>query len=81
MAGISAFRSDDARAAYCQLYNAAEAASTTPVVESDVETSFGRTHVLAAGDPSKPPLVAVHGLDFASPSWLPCCRPWRRPTG
>jgi hypothetical protein len=30
MAGISAFRSDDARAAYCQLYDAAVAASTCP---------------------------------------------------
>jgi pimeloyl-ACP methyl ester carboxylesterase len=71
MAGISAFRSDEARAAYCQLYDAAVAASTMPVVESDIETSFGRTHVLTAGDPSKPALVAVHGLDFASTSWLP----------
>ena len=40
MAGISAFRSDDARAAYCQLYDAAVAASTLPVTESDIETSL-----------------------------------------
>jgi pimeloyl-ACP methyl ester carboxylesterase len=42
-----------------------------PVAEVDVETSFGRTHVLTAGDPSKPPLVAVHPLAFSSTSWLP----------
>ena len=36
MAGISAFRSDDARAAYCQLYDAAVAESTMPVTESDI---------------------------------------------
>ena len=71
MAGISAFRSDDTRAAYCRLYDAAVAASTMPVTESDIETSFGRTHVLAAGDPSKPPLVAMHGIQIASTSWLP----------
>ena len=71
MAGIPAFRSDDARAAYCQLYDAAVAASTLPVTESDVETSFGRTHVLAAGDPSKPPLVAMHGMQLGATSWLP----------
>ncbi len=71
MAGISAFRSDDARAAYCQLYDAAVAASTMPVTESDIETSFGRTHVLTAGDPSKPPLVAMHGINISSTSWLP----------
>ena len=52
MAGISAFRSDDARTAYWQLYDAALATSTIPVTESDAETSFGRTHLLHAGDPS-----------------------------
>jgi hypothetical protein len=39
MAGISVFRSDDARAAYVQLYDAALAASTIPVTESDIESS------------------------------------------
>jgi hypothetical protein len=42
MARISAFRSDEARAAYCRLYDAALAATSMPVTESDVETSFGR---------------------------------------
>ncbi len=71
MGGISAFRSGDARAAYVQLYEASLAASTVPVTESDVETSFGRTHVLQAGDPSRPPLVALHGLEISSTMWLP----------
>ncbi|MDT5056585.1 MAG: hypothetical protein QOF66_4951 [Mycobacterium sp.] len=71
MARISAFRSDEARAAYCRLYDAAFAATSMPVTESDVETSFGRTHVLTAGDASKPPLVAIHPLAFSSTSWLP----------
>ena len=44
MAGISAFRADNERvAADCRLYDASVAASTTPLVESDIETSFGRT--------------------------------------
>src|ERR1700752_2562375 len=71
MAGISAFRSDEARAAYCQLYDAALATSTVPVTESDIETSFGRTHVLNAGDPSAPPLVALHGSSISSTMWVP----------
>ena len=71
MAGISAFRSADARAAYCKLYDAAVAASTMPVTESDIETSFGRTHVLAGGDASKPPLVAMHAMQLGSTSWFP----------
>jgi pimeloyl-ACP methyl ester carboxylesterase len=71
MAPISAFRSADARAAYCQLYDATLATSTIPVTESDIETSFGRTHILSAGDPSKPPLVALHGSSISSTSWVP----------
>jgi pimeloyl-ACP methyl ester carboxylesterase len=71
MAGISAFRSNDARTAYRQLYDAALAISTVPVTESDVETSFGRTHLLCAGDPSKPPLVTLHGSSISSTSWVP----------
>lgn len=71
MPAISAFRSDDAHAAYCQLYDAALAVSTIPVTESDIETSFGRTHLLHAGDPSKPPLVALHGAAISSTSWIP----------
>jgi pimeloyl-ACP methyl ester carboxylesterase len=71
MGGISAFRSDEARAAYCQLYDAALATSTVPVTVSDIETSFGRTHVLNAGDPSKPPLVALHGSGISSTMWVP----------
>ena len=71
MAGISAFRSDDARAAYSQLYDAALATSTIPVTESDVETSFGRTHMLHAGNPAKPALVALHGLEISSTMWVP----------
>jgi pimeloyl-ACP methyl ester carboxylesterase len=71
MPAISAFRSDDAHAAYCQLYDAALAVSTIPVTESDIETSFGRTHLIHAGDPSKPPLVALHGAAISSTSWVP----------
>jgi pimeloyl-ACP methyl ester carboxylesterase len=72
MAGISAFRSADARAAYRQLYDGALATSTIiPVAESDIETSFGRTHLLNAGDPSKPPLVALHGSSMSSTMWVP----------
>jgi len=68
---VSAFRSDDARDAYLQLYDAALTTSTVPVTESDIETSFGRAHLLNAGDPSKPPLVALHGSSISSTMWVP----------
>jgi pimeloyl-ACP methyl ester carboxylesterase len=67
----SAFKTNAARAEYCRLYDEAIALSPVPVEESDVETSFGRTHVLTAGDPSKPPLVALHGFMVSSTMWLP----------
>jgi pimeloyl-ACP methyl ester carboxylesterase len=71
MAGTSTFRSNDARAAYLQLYDEVLATSTIPVTESDFETSFGLTHVVQAGDPSKPPLVALHGSSISSTMWVP----------
>ena len=71
MARPSAFKSEEARAAYYRLYDEALALSEVPVEESDVETSFGATHVLAAGDPSKPPLVALHALSTSSTMWVP----------
>lgn len=71
MARLSKFRSDDARAAYLRLYDAALSASPAQVTESDVETSFGSTHVLHAGDRSKPSLVALHGSSISSTSWVP----------
>lgn len=67
----SGFRTDTARAEYCRLYDEAIALSPMPVEESDVETSFGTTHVLTAGDPKKPPLVALHGAAISSTMWLP----------
>jgi pimeloyl-ACP methyl ester carboxylesterase len=71
MAWPSAFKSEEARAAYCRLYDEAIALSEVPVEETDIETSFGATHVLAAGDPSKLPLVALHGMLTSSTMWIP----------
>jgi pimeloyl-ACP methyl ester carboxylesterase len=67
----SAFKSDEARAQYCRLYDEAVALSPVPIEESDIPTSFGTTHVLTAGDPSKPPLIALHGKSISSTMWLP----------
>jgi pimeloyl-ACP methyl ester carboxylesterase len=67
----SAFKSEEARAAYCRLYDEVIALSRVPVEELDVETSFGTTHVLTAGDPSKPPLIALHAMSTSSTMWLP----------
>jgi hypothetical protein len=55
----SAFRSVEQRAAYCRIYDEALAVSGVAIEECDVGTSFGATHVLRAGDPATPPLVAL----------------------
>ena len=35
-----------------------------------IETSYGNTHVLTAGDPSKPPLVLIHGSCSNAAMWI-----------
>jgi pimeloyl-ACP methyl ester carboxylesterase len=71
MARASGFKTDEARTTYCRLYDAAVALSPVPVDQTDVEGRFGVTHVLTAGDPAKPPLVALHGKAMSSTMWLP----------
>lgn len=71
MARTSVFRSAEARAAYDALYDEALAHAPMQIHESDVETSFGTTHVLTAGEATDPPLVALHGKSMSATSWLP----------
>jgi len=71
VARASTFRSTAARDDYCALYDEAIAQSTVPVKEQDLPTSFGTTHVLEAGDPDRPPLIALHAKSFSSTMWLP----------
>lgn len=71
MARPSGFKTESARATYCQLYDDAVALSPVPVQQSEIETAFGSTHVLTAGDRSKLPLIALHSMGLSSTMWLP----------
>jgi pimeloyl-ACP methyl ester carboxylesterase len=71
MPRASGFRSPGARSAYCRIYDEAVAQAPVPVEETDVEGRDGVTHVLTAGNPSNPPLVALHAKAFSSTMWLP----------
>ena len=42
-----------------------------PVEERDLETRWGRVHVLGWGPPDGPPLVLCHAASMAATSWLP----------
>lgn len=40
-------------------------------VETDIDTTFGKTHIAAAGDPSNPPLILFHGVgDDLALMWI-----------
>jgi pimeloyl-ACP methyl ester carboxylesterase len=67
---VSAFRTGEARRAYVDAYDRALAASPVPVEERDVDTPFGRTHVLTAGTADAPSLVLLHGKTTSSTMWL-----------
>jgi pimeloyl-ACP methyl ester carboxylesterase len=71
MVRASGFRSPAAREAYAQIYQRATDQSAVALDELDIDTSYGSTHVLTAGDPAKPPLVALHAKSFSSTMWIP----------
>jgi pimeloyl-ACP methyl ester carboxylesterase len=67
----SAFRTPEARDEYVRHYDAAVGQATIPVEEADVDTTWGRTHVISAGDPGAPPLVALHAKSCSATMWVP----------
>ncbi len=71
MASVPGFRNEDARRRYAEAYDRVLTASPVPLAELDIETPFGRTHVITAGDPARPPLVALHGKAVSSTMWVP----------
>jgi pimeloyl-ACP methyl ester carboxylesterase len=72
MAGrIGQFRDDAARRRYAIAYDAALAAWPVPPNELDIETRFGSTHLLVTGPTDGTPIVLLHAVAVASPSWYP----------
>lgn len=43
----------------------------TPFEETDLDTPFGKTHVIISGPKSAPPLVLLHGMNASSTMWYP----------
>jgi pimeloyl-ACP methyl ester carboxylesterase len=65
------FPHSDARAALMALYDAKLAQWPVHHEEFDVRTSYGRTHVVAAGSPASPPLILLHMAACTSFIWEP----------
>jgi pimeloyl-ACP methyl ester carboxylesterase len=72
--GVGRFRNDVARRRYMTAYDSALATWPTRPQQLDVETRYGATHVLAtapttSGPKSAAPIVLIHAVAVASPSW------------
>ena len=67
---VMGFRSDAARRAYLDAYDATLALSPAALESRQVETAFGTTHVAIAGRDDAPPLVLLHGKNCSSTMWL-----------
>ena len=72
MSAIQArFKSPEHAAQFLAAYDATLALWPVPHESLDVTTSFGTTHINAAGLSDLPPLVLIHGRQFTSPVWYP----------
>lgn len=60
--GTPVFKSDAAKARLQRWYDRFMAKIDVQNESKVVETSFGSSHVLAVGDPSKPPMVCLHAM-------------------
>lgn len=63
----SLFKSESAKERILSLYDAKLASLPVTTTSLFVETSFGSTHILEAGNPENPPLLLVHGSNGCAP--------------
>jgi pimeloyl-ACP methyl ester carboxylesterase len=68
---IARFRNDAARGRYMTAYDNALAAWPAGPTQLDIETRYGTTHVLTVGPTGGSPIVLIHAVAVASPSWYP----------
>ena len=66
---LSHWASPKRRSEYEQAYRAALGLWPIPFEDRYVETPFGRTHVLASGDPLGDPIVFIHAASLSATQW------------
>ena len=71
MSPPSPFTTREGEARFLAAYDAALKLWPVPYEELDIPTRFGMTHVVAAGPPSAPALVLLHGYMATSVMWAP----------
>ncbi len=71
MMASTMFVDDERKATIRGWYDAFRARTAAPCEDREVDTSFGRTHVLIAGRDDAPPLVVAHGALASSAHILP----------
>ncbi|MGL4106679.1 alpha/beta hydrolase [Clostridium sp. LP20] len=70
MKKISAFKSKEGKRDVIEYYNSFLQNSTFSLEELYVDTEYGKTFIIAAGEKSSPPLVLLHGSAMNSVMWL-----------
>jgi pimeloyl-ACP methyl ester carboxylesterase len=65
-----AFKSSDARNSVMESYSKVLEFWHTPFTEIDIDTDFGKTHIIEAGDNKQPALVLLHGGGGNSAMWF-----------
>ncbi len=61
------YKDDITREKLMEMYDKRVKALRFPVRSKFIDTSFGKTHVLLAGDETKPPLIIFHGVHAGAP--------------
>jgi pimeloyl-ACP methyl ester carboxylesterase len=71
----SIYKTEAAKAALMALYDAKLKHCNLPVYKEEyIETTFGQTHVILAGEEHLPPVVLLHGINAGAPMALEAMR-------
>jgi len=63
----SLYKTPQAQKESMRLYEAKLQSLKISYTEKDVETTFGQTHIIVAGDSTKPPVLVLHGIHAGAP--------------
>lgn len=65
------FKGPHHRKIFIQSYNKSLKLWDVPFQEEDIQTSFGKAHIIISGPKDASPLVLLHGMDATSTMWFP----------